>query len=79
MLCCFGLKRAASADYFDPTYRNKTLVREGIFKYKGNAMYIFGLLVLWIPGLLAALFGHLYIWAHYYTTELLDTRRIYNL
>jgi hypothetical protein len=83
----FGVKRAAGADHFDSAYRGKQLVREGIFKYTGNAMYVFGLLVLWMPGLLAAsapalltaFFSHLYIWVHYYTTELPDMRRFYNL
>jgi len=44
-----------------------------------------GLLILWIPGLvfasraalLAALFHHLYIWVHYFTTEKPDLKRIY--
>jgi len=83
----FGLNRAAGADHFDSTYRGKPLVREGIFKYSRNSMYVFGLLVIWIPGLLtasapallAALFNHLYIWVHYYTIERPDMRRIYNL
>jgi hypothetical protein len=48
-------------------------------------MYTFGLMVLYIPALwyasrpalVAAVFGHLYIWVHYFTTELPDMRRIY--
>jgi hypothetical protein len=27
--------------------------------------------------MVAAVFGHLYIWVHYFTTELPDMRRIY--
>jgi len=81
----FGLKRAAGVDHFDPSYRREPLVRQGIFRFTGNGMYIFGLLVLWLPGLLwassaallAALFNHLYIWAHYYGTEKPDMKRIY--
>ena len=81
----FGLKRALGIDHFDAGYREKPLVRKGIFKYVNNSMYIFGLLILWLPGLLlaskaallAALFGHVYIWVHYFTVELPDMRYIY--
>jgi hypothetical protein len=81
----FGLKRALGIDHFDAGYREKTLVRKCIFKYANNSMYIFGLLILWLPGLLlaskaallAALFGHVYIWVHYFTVELPDMRYIY--
>ena len=45
----------------------------------------FGLMVLYLPGLLflsqlaliVALFNHLYIWIHYYCTELPDLKVIY--
>jgi len=48
-------------------------------------MYVFGFLVLWIPGfvmfskaaLLVALFNQIYIWVHYYFTELPDINFIY--
>ena len=48
-------------------------------------MYVFGFLLLWVPGLwwtsaaalLAALFNHFYIWVHYFATELPDIRRMY--
>ena len=81
----FGFKRAYGIDHFDESYRNLPFVREGIFRFTGNAMYVFGFLVLWIPGLilfskaalLAALFNHIYIWVHYYYTELPDIRHIY--
>ena len=81
----FGMERALGIDHFDPGYREKPLVRKGIFKYVNNSMYIFGLLILWLPGLLlaskaallAALFGHVYIWVHYFTVELPDMRYIY--
>jgi hypothetical protein len=60
-------------------------VKEGIFRYSSNAMYVYGFLILWIPGfwwrsqaaLLAALFNHAYIWVHYSCTELPDIRLIY--
>ncbi len=81
----FGLKRALGIDHFDASYREKSLVQKGIFKYVNNSMYIFGLLILWLPGLLlaskagllAALFGHVYIWVHYFTVELPDMIHIY--
>lgn len=81
----FGLRRAFGIDHFDPAYRDLPLVREGIFRFTPNAMYIFGILLLWLPGVLtssraavvAALFNHLYIWVHYSCTELPDMRRIY--
>lgn len=81
----FGFKRAYGIDHFNPSYRNKPFVRQGIFRYTSNAMYVFGFLLLWIPGLLlfskaallAAAFNHLYIWVHYYCTELPDIRYIY--
>jgi hypothetical protein len=81
----FGFKRAYGIDHFDESYRRMPFVREGIFRFTGNAMYTFGFLILWVPGLiffskaalLAACFNHFYIWVHYYTTELPDIRFIY--
>ncbi len=81
----FGFRRALGIDHFDQSYRHKPLVRKGIHRITGNAMYVFGLLVLWMPGLLAAsspallvaLFSHIYIWVHYYTLEKPDMIRIY--
>ncbi len=81
----FGFIRAAGADHFDARYRSMPLVRRGIFRYSRNSMYVYGLLALWIPGIiaaapaavLAAAFQHAYIWVHYYCTELPDMRRIY--
>ena len=72
-------------EYFDVAYRSLPLVRKGIFRYTRNGMYTFGFLITWIPGLwfvssaalLAALFNHVYIWVHYFCTELPDMRRIY--
>ena len=81
----FGFKRAYGIDHFDPSYRSRPLVRQGIFRLTGNAMYTFGFLLLYIPGLwlasrpaiVAAVFNHLYIWVHYLTVEKPDLRRIY--
>jgi hypothetical protein len=81
----FTIKRAMGIDHFDPSYGKKGFIRKGIFKYTSNGMYTFGLLLMWVPGLLfaskaalaVALFSHLYIWVHYYTLEKPDIRRIY--
>ncbi len=81
----FTFKRALGIDHFDPNYRQLGLVREGIFKYTSNAMYVFGVLIVWIPALIfasktaliSALFNHAYLWVHYYTLELPDIKRIY--
>jgi hypothetical protein len=82
----FGLNRALGIDHFEPKkYRNMSFVRGGIFRCSPNAMYKFGFLALWVPGLLllskaallSALFSHIYIWVHYYCTELPDIRHIY--
>lgn len=81
----FGLRRAYGIDHFEPAYRESPFVRQGIFRYTDNAMYVFGFLILWVPGLLleskaallAPFFNHAYIWVHYYSTELPDIRRIY--
>ena len=81
----FGFKRAFGIDHFDRSYRGKPLVRKGIFRYTTNGMYVFGLLILWIPGVLfssltalaAALFSHIYIWVHYFCTEKPDMEFIY--
>jgi hypothetical protein len=82
----FGLDRAMGKDHFQPEiYRDIPLVKEGIFKWSSNAMYLFGFLILWVPGfltlskagLLSTLFSHIYIWVHYYFTEYPDMQHIY--
>lgn len=82
----FGIDRAFGLDHFKPDdIKNKPFVKRGIFKYTSNGMYIYGFLILWIPGLvmmskvalIVALFNHLYIWTHYYFTELPDIKLIY--
>ena len=65
--------------------KKESFVNKGIFKYTSNGMYLFGFLILWIPGLLLqskaaliiALFNHIYIWVHYYFTEQPDIKIIY--
>ena len=81
----FGMERAAGADHFYERFRTMPFVKRGIFKYSNNAMYVYGFLMFWIPGLLfassaaliIALFNHVYIWIHYYTLELPDIKLIY--
>ena len=81
----FGFTRAFGIDHFDPSYRSLPLVREGIFRFTPNAMYLFGFCLLWAPAiffssvaaLTFALFSHLYIWVHYFTVEKPDMARIY--
>jgi protein-S-isoprenylcysteine O-methyltransferase Ste14 len=81
----FGFRRAFGIDHFDPAYRSAPLVRKGIFRYCRNAMYVYGFLVLWVPGLafrsigalFVAAFAHMYIWVHYACTEKPDMVRIY--
>lgn len=80
------MDRAFGIDHFQPKESKKeSFVKKGIFKYTSNGMYIYGFLMLWIPGLLllskaailVALFNHIYIWVHYYFTELPDIKIIY--
>ncbi|MFC1665521.1 methyltransferase [Pseudomonadota bacterium] len=80
----FTIERAYGIDHFDKNYC-EPYVKRGIFKYTDNGMYVFGLTVLYLPGLvlqseaalLAALFNHVYIWVHYYFTERPDMVEIY--
>jgi len=82
----FGMDRAFGLDHFQPEkLKNEPFVKKGIFKYTSNGMYTFGFFILWIPGilfqskaaLLVASFQHIYIWVHYYFTELPDIKTIY--
>jgi protein-S-isoprenylcysteine O-methyltransferase Ste14 len=81
----FGFDRAMGIDHFDESYRSSSFVRKGIFRFTRNGMYVYGFLLLWVPALwfaslaalAVALFNHLYIWVHYFATELPDMERIY--
>ena len=81
----FTVKRALGADHFEARYRSLGLEKRAIFAYTGNGMYTFGLLMLYIPGLLwasqaalwLALLNHMNTWLHYFATERPDIRRIY--
>ncbi len=81
----FGFKRAFGIDHFDNDYRSMPFERRGIFMFTRNGMYIYGFLLLWVPAfwwaslaaLSMAIFNHIYIWVHYFATELPDIQRIY--
>jgi hypothetical protein len=80
----FTIDRAFGIDHFYKNY-NEPYVKGGIFRFTENGMYIYGLMILYLPGLLlfsqaalvAALFNHIYIWVHYYCTERPDMKVIY--
>ena len=82
----FGMDKAFGIDHFKPhEVKNEPFVKQGIYKYTSNGMYVYGFFLLWIPAvifrseaaLVLALFNHLYIWVHYYFTELPDMNYIY--
>ena len=80
----FTFSRALGIDHFEKGYK-QPFEKRGIFRFTNNAMYIIGLMILYLPGLLlfskealiVALFNHLYIWVHYYCTEQPDMQVIY--
>ena len=82
----FGMARAAGADHFDPRYRNLPLVREGIFRFTSNGMYLYAFLLFWAiavgfnssAALTVAAFSHAYIWVHFYATEKPDMDFLYS-
>lgn len=82
----FGMVRASGADHFDPRYRTMPLVREGIFRFTSNGMYIYAFLLFWAIGvgfnsaaaLTVAAFSHAYIWVHFYATEKPDMEYLYS-
>jgi len=81
----FTFPRAFGNDHFLPDAAARPFERRGIFRYADNAMYTYGFLFAWLPGLwwgslaalAAAAFNHAYIWVHYYATERPDIAVIY--
>lgn len=81
----FGMARAAGADHFLPQYREMALVKEGIFRFTENGMYIYAFLLFWAiaigfdssAALVVAAFSHAYIWVHFYATERPDMKYLY--
>ena len=82
----FGLARAAGADHFDSRYRNMPFVREGIFRFTSNGMYVYAFLLFWAiavgfnstAALTVAAFSYAYIWVHFYATEKPDMDFLYS-
>ncbi len=81
----FGLARAAGGDHFALHYRELPLVKEGIFRFTENGMYLYAFLLFWAiafgfnssAALAVAAFSHIYIWVHFYTTEKPDMDYLY--
>jgi protein-S-isoprenylcysteine O-methyltransferase Ste14 len=81
----FGFERALGGDHFRRRYREMPLVEAGAFRWSPNAMYTFAFLGLWSLALLlgshaalvAALFQHAFVWAHYLGTERPDMNLLY--
>jgi hypothetical protein len=81
----FGMIRASGADHFDPRYRNMPFVKEGIFRFTSNGMYLYAFLLFWAiavgfnssAAITVAAFSHAYIWVHFYATEKPDMEFIY--
>ncbi len=81
----FGMIRAAGADHFDPRYRDMPFVKEGIFRFTNNGMYVYAFLLFWTiavgfnsaAALTVAAFSHAYIWVHFYATEKPDMNFLY--
>jgi hypothetical protein len=81
----FGFARAAGADHFDRRYRDMPLVKEGIFRFTNNGMYLYAFLLFWAiavgfsstAALTVAAFSHAYIWVHFYATEKPDMDFLY--
>ena len=83
----FGMARAAGADHFDRKYREMPLVREGIFRFTSNGMYLYAFLLFWaiaagfdsMTALVVTVFSHLYIWIHFFATEKPDMTFLYSI
>ena len=83
----FGMVRAAGADHFDPRYRDMPFVKDGIFRFTRNGMYLYGFLLFWTiavgfnsgAAFTVAAFSHIYIWVHFYATEKPDMDFLYTL
>ena len=81
----FGMSRAAGGDHFDVRYRAMPLVKDGIFRYTDDGMYIYAFLLFWAiavgfnstAALVVAAFSHAYIWVHFFATEKPDMDYLY--
>jgi len=81
----FGLARAAGADHFEERYRHMPLVKNGIFRYTENGMYLYAFMCFWaiaigfnsVAAFIVAAFSHVYIWVHFFATEKPDMEYLY--
>ena len=81
----FGMSRAAGGDHFDQSFRDMPMVREGIFRFTDNGMYVYAFLLFWAiatgfnsaAALTVAAFSHAYIWVHFHATERPDMEYLY--
>lgn len=83
----FGIRRIPGEDHFRPEeYRGKAFVRQGMYRYSSNVMYVYiGLLFVATAvlcaskaGLLITLYMYATVWTHYFCTEKPDIRYIYS-
>lgn len=82
----FGMARAAGGDHFDSKYRTMPFVKEGIFRFTNNGMYVYAFFLFWAiavglnssAALAVAAFSHAYIWVHFHATEKPDMDYIYS-
>ena len=82
----FGITRAAGEDHFKPEeYRNRPFVKQGMYKYSSNVLYVYVMLIFLAVavvsaskgGFLAAFYMYATVWTHYFCTEKPDISYIY--
>lgn len=81
----FGMARAAGGDHFEQHFRDMPMVREGIFRFTSNGMYVYAFMLFWAiatgfnssAAMAVAAFSHAYIWVHFHATEKPDMAFIY--
>ena len=81
----FGMARAAGGDHFEQHFRDMPMVREGIFRFTSNGMYVYAFMLFWAiatgfnssAALAVTAFSHAYIWVHFHATEKPDMAFIY--
>ena len=81
----FGMARAAGGDHFEQRFRDMPMVREGIFRFTSNGMYVYAFMLFWAiatgfgssAAMAVAAFSHAYIWVHFHATEKPDMNFIY--
>ena len=83
----FGLRRIPGEDHFKPEeYKTKKFVRQGMYKYSANVMYLYVGLVFLATAILCAskagllIVSYMYatVWTHYFCTEKPDIKYIYS-